>query len=463
MILIRFCRCIRARFRLVWLFVMGIRQPNIIKRSQHTVSRKDIDPDALSVLRHLNRSGHKAYLVGGGVRDLLLGHRPKDFDISTDAEPQQIKRLFRNCFLVGRRFRLAHIRFGAHKVIETSTFRRMPENQGSDESGGLVQWDDNEFGTPAEDARRRDFTVNALFYDLSDFSLIDHVGGLGDLRKGLIRSIGDPNVRFREDPVRMIRAVRFAARLNFRIESGTRKAILRHYAEISHSSPARLLDEIYKLFAFQSAEAAFFLLWELKLLSVLLPEVNAYIEAAGGRNAPIWRYLAALDSGEHWPDRPSASLMLGTVFCDPVMRHLAASRALQESERDAVMIDRFMAPVAQRFMIPKAVRFHLVRILENQVRMDQVASVPGDAKDRRKSLVKRIAHHDSFPESLALLEIRAASGTAEPDNLCYWKQVAETSAAAPDVRTAETGADPVRRPRRRRGRRRTPDHAASDT
>ncbi len=444
---------------------MGTREPTIVKRSAHTVSRKDIDPDALSVLRHLNRNGHKAYLVGGGVRDILLGHKPKDFDISTDAPPPQIKRLFRNCFLVGRRFRLAHIRFGANKVIETSTFRKTPENTGSDTPtpGGMVQWDDNEFGSPEEDARRRDFTINALFYDLSDFSLIDHVGGLNDLHKGLVRSIGDPNVRFREDPVRMIRAVRFAARLGFRIESATRKAIMRHYADISHASPARLLDEIYKLFAFHSGEASFFLLWELKLLSVLLPEVDAYVQNTGGADAPLWRYLAALDSGEHWPRNPSPALMLGTVLCDPVMRSLASSRKQAGCDNDAVLIDRFIAPIALRYKIPKAVRFGLVRLLENQVRMDQAPGAPAEAKGRRRTSVKRIIHHESFAESLALLEIRAASGAAEPETLGYWTHAAETDAASPDSQAPAAGTDPGQPPRRRRRRRRKPDHAPSDS
>jgi poly(A) polymerase len=163
--------------------------PIIRKRSSHTLSRKDIDPDALKVLYRLSRSGYTAYLVGGAVRDLLLKQKPKDFDVSTNAHPSEIKRLFRNCFLIGRRFRLAHIRFG-QKIIETSTFRSQPtENKvvDSDKHGALVQHRDNTFGTPEEDALRRDFTVNGLFYDISTFSIIDHVGGLADLEKKIIK------------------------------------------------------------------------------------------------------------------------------------------------------------------------------------------------------------------------------------------------------------------------------------
>lgn len=442
---------------------MSLKKPVIVQRSQHTISRQDIDPDALSVLRHLNRNGHKAYLVGGGVRDILLGRKPKDFDISTDAEPPRIRKLFRNCFLIGRRFRLAHIRFGQDKVIETSTFRRSPVESADDaKDGELLQLDDNVFGTPEEDARRRDFTINALFYDLSDFSLIDHVGGLNDLRKGLLRSIGDPNVRFREDPVRMLRAVRFAARLDFRIESATRKAIIKHHADISLASPARLLDEIYKLFAFRSAEAAFFLMWELKLLSALLPALHDYVEKSGKHNSPLWRYLAALDSGEHSPDNPGHALMLSVLFCEPVSLHLGKARHGGGEEADRDLIDAFLAPMAMRFKIPKAVRFRMVRMLENQLRMDQAASAKTDGKGRRKPSAGRLVHHESFPESLALLEIRAASGTAEPETLYFWKQAVETEGKSGGGagESVPDGPDDGLRPVRRRRRRRKPSSHA---
>lgn len=186
------------------------------RRDEHGISRRNIDPDALRVLYRLSDCGFLSYLVGGGVRDLLLGRKPKDFDVSTSAHPNQIKRLFRNCFLIGRRFRLAHVKFG-QKVIETSTFRKQTVTEGdpNDPAADLHIHRDNTYGTPEEDARRRDFTVNGLFYDIKTFAVIDHVGGLADLDRKIIRCIGDPNIRFREDPVRMIRAVRFAARLGF--------------------------------------------------------------------------------------------------------------------------------------------------------------------------------------------------------------------------------------------------------
>ncbi len=194
--------------------------PRILSRAEHNVSRKNIDEDALKVLYRLKNHGYVAYLVGGGVRDLLLERRPKDFDIGTSAHPQQVKKLFRNCFIVGRRFRLCHVRFG-RKVVEVSTFRK----QAPAEEGDSLIRRDNTFGSPEEDAFRRDFTVNAIFYDIATFSVIDWVGGIRDLEKRVIRTIGDPAVRLREDPVRMLRAVALAARLDFTIDPESVEAI----------------------------------------------------------------------------------------------------------------------------------------------------------------------------------------------------------------------------------------------
>src|SRR5579872_3228299 len=213
-------------------------EPRVVPRAEHPISRRDIDADALKVLYRLRQYDHIAYLVGGSVRDLLLGHRPKDFDICTSAHPYQVKKLFRNCWIIGRRFRLAHVKFGA-KVIEVATFRRqvtageevvadgVPAPDPSTPDGELLLHHDNTFGTPEEDAFRRDFTINALAYDIATFSIIDYVGGLDDLRAGIVRSIGDPDVRLREDPVRMLRAVALAARLDFTIEEPVVESIRR--------------------------------------------------------------------------------------------------------------------------------------------------------------------------------------------------------------------------------------------
>ena len=250
--------------------------PRILSRPEHIVSRTDIDPDALKVLYRLKNHGFVAYLVGGGVRDLLLGRRPKDFDISTSAHPQQVRRLFRNSFIVGRRFRLVHVRFGRN-VVETATFRTASEP----DAGDTLIRRDNTFGTPEEDAFRRDFTVNALFYDIATFSVIDWVGGLEDLEARLIRTIGDPGVRLREDPVRMLRAVAIAARLDFRIDTDTVEAIRSLRGEIVRSSSARILEEFYKILRMGRSRRTFEMLHEYGLLAYLLPEADAAIAQGG--------------------------------------------------------------------------------------------------------------------------------------------------------------------------------------
>lgn len=224
-------------------------EPRILPRDQHCISRQQIDEDVLKVLYRLHRKGFLAYLVGGSVRDLMLGRQPKDFDVGTDASPAQIKRLFRNCFLVGRRFRLAHIRFQGNKVIEVATFRRHPHPdelpEDPDDHFHFVQ---NVFGSPREDAFRRDFTINALFYDISNFSIVDNVGGLDDLEARRIQMIGDPKVRFEEDPVRMLRALEFCARLDFDLDSGIVDAIKDCAPLIADASPARIREEMMELY-----------------------------------------------------------------------------------------------------------------------------------------------------------------------------------------------------------------------
>ena len=275
--------------------------PRIVPREEHPISRRDIDPDALKVLYRLRQYDHVAYLVGGSVRDLILGRRPKDFDIGTSAHPYQVKKLFRNCWIIGRRFRLAHVKFG-QKVIEVATFRRqvvageevvadgVPAPDPSTPEGEHLIHHDNTFGTPEEDAFRRDFTINALVYDISNFSVIDYVGGLEDLRAGVVRSIGDPDVRLREDPVRMLRAIALAARLDFTIEPALLDAIRTHREEIAKSSPPRLLEEYYKILRAGSSQKAFRSLADVGLLEPISAELHK------GATDPLWRSLAALDA-----------------------------------------------------------------------------------------------------------------------------------------------------------------------
>lgn len=247
----------------------------VIPRAAHHLSRKDISPHALKVLYRLHNAGYAAYLVGGGVRDLLLCKNPKDFDVATDAKPEQIKKLFRNCLLIGRRFRIAHVRFG-QDIIEVTTFRAhtAPNNADRTHSKLGMLLHDNVYGTIEEDAFRRDFTVNALYYNIADFSIEDFTQGIDDLHNKTLRLIGDPKTRYQEDPVRLLRAVRFAAKLNFQIHVDTQAPIKQSAPLLAHVAPARLFDEFLKLFFHGHAKNTYLLLTQYNLLKYLLPLDN---------------------------------------------------------------------------------------------------------------------------------------------------------------------------------------------
>src|SRR5258708_5596285 len=278
------------------------------------IAPDQIDPDAAKVVQRLRRFDHAAYLVGGCVRDLLLGLKPKDFDVVTSATPPEIKRLFKNCRIIGRRFRLAHIFFGS-KIIETSTFRANPreleEEEGDNASNGSAHGDsndllirrDNVFGTPEEDARRRDFTINGLFYDIETGQVIDHVSGMTDLTARVVRTIGDPDIRFREDPIRILRAVKFAARCDLTIEPETYRRMMDHRNEIAKCAQARVSEEFYRLLRAGAAKRSMEILLEAELLDLLAPELArglrddpaaepdpdpAKAEATQRRRAPPW-------------------------------------------------------------------------------------------------------------------------------------------------------------------------------
>ncbi len=262
------------------------------------LDRALIDADADRVVRRLARNGHKAYLVGGCVRDLMLGRKPKDFDVATSATPNEIKNLFRNSRIIGRRFRLAHVFFG-HKIIETATFRANP-TQGDDDNGDLLIRRDNIFGTESEDALRRDFTINGLFYDVEREEVIDHVGGLADLEARLIRTIGDPEIRFQEDPVRILRAIKFAARLGLAIEPATYRALIRWRGEIRKCSPPRVLEEVYRLLRGGAAHRSLEILIETATLEILSTQLAELLEGSG---SPVTVSPSAISPGSGEPPR----------------------------------------------------------------------------------------------------------------------------------------------------------------
>jgi len=441
--------------------------PRILSRAEHAVSRKNIDPDALKVLYRLKNHGYVAYLVGGGVRDLLLERRPKDFDIGTSAHPQQVKKLFRNCFIVGRRFRLCHVRFGK-KVIEVSTFRRQAEP----EEGDTLIRRDNTFGSPEEDAFRRDFTVNALFYDIATFSVIDWVGGLEDLKGRMIRTIGDPGVRLREDPVRMLRAVALAARLDFRIDRDTAEAIRALRGEIVRSSPARILDEFYKILRQGRSRETFQKLHDLGLLAYLLPEADQAISNGGER---LLGSLARLDeyrnaSGAS-PEQLTNPLLMGSllvplgvplrrVAVPPAPRRRAEAATPEDPPEDVAAeiaalggAEEEDPPSGPANLILPFARRDLDRlrlILLAQRRLREAGS-PSGAR-------QAVAGRSYFEETVRWLEIH---GGPEGQALAvHWRGLAPVGELAPAEAAAEGGpaaAEPPpeeRRPRRRRRRRR---------
>jgi poly(A) polymerase len=425
--------------------------PVVVPRAAHAISRKQIDQDALKVLYRLRQNNFVAYLVGGSVRDLLLGRRPKDFDIGTDAHPYQVKRLFKNCWIIGRRFRLAHVRFGA-KTIEVATFRRqltaaelaapeephegIPLEHAGDHDRMLHR--DNTFGTPEEDAFRRDFTVNALFYDIADFSIIDFTGGLGDLDARVIRCIGDPVERFQEDPVRMIRAVSMASRLGFSIDPPIDAAIATHRGELARSAPARLMEEIYKLLRAGSAEQAFRMLAERRLLEPIAPELQ---KRAGER---LWRSLADLDTyRRQFADTPEAltnAVLLGTLlvplgydFRPPPLERREDGRPKKEPALSLGLLP-----------LPRRDVERLRHVLSFQRRL---LDLHLSARARRG-----LIHRGPFHEALTWLEIHGHA----PETLEHWRGFIEAAKTFEGEEGDEAPAPRRRRRRRRRRPHRTP-------
>jgi len=296
--------------------------PLVIPRTEHPISRKNIDEEALKVLYRLHRHGFIAYLVGGGVRDLLLERVPKDFDVTTNAHPIEINTLFKNSRIIGRRFRLVHVFFKGGKIIEVSTFRSRSEfEEIQTEKGEIIRTDS--FGTPAEDALRRDITINGLFYNIADFSLIDYVGGMTDLERQVIRTIGDPDERLQQDPVRMIRIIRHAARTGFSIEDQTFQAILQYREEIKKCSPSRLRDEFLRELKEGVAKPSLHLMLQTGLLFSLFPDLERALgdrSLSGKKTQDFFLSLFDLVDQLIKTGRPVSESILFALFLIPFLR-----------------------------------------------------------------------------------------------------------------------------------------------
>jgi len=431
--------------------------PTIISRSEHNISRANISPNALKVLYRLREAGYDAHLVGGGVRDLLLGLEPKDFDVATDARPEEVKAVFRNCRLIGRRFRLAHVHFG-REIIEVATYRGMREESDDKEDaqdhqteGGMILRD-NVYGSLEEDALRRDFTINALYYNIADFSVVDYASGMQDLQEGRLRLIGDPQVRLREDPVRMLRAARFAAKLGFQIDPQTADAMPDMAELLFDVPPARLFEEVLKLFLAGTAVSCFERLRQYRLFGTLFPDTEDCL-AHEEHDFPITLVLHGLENtdrrvAEGLPVTPA--FLFAVLLWEPVRR--LAEEAVAQGEHIGPAIQQAASVVierqAQRVAIPK--RF--------SVPMREIWALQSRFPFTQGKRARRLLGHPRFRAAYDFLLLRAASGEADPDMAEWWTEA--------QTRLQPDGAPPedlgVEQPAPRRRRRRKPRRDQGD-
>jgi poly(A) polymerase len=423
-------------------------EPEIIPRSAHPVTRANISQNALKVLYRLKESGYQAHLVGGSVRDLLLGREPKDFDVATDAHPEDVRRLFRNCRLIGRRFRLAHVMFG-REIIEVATFRSLQEPGDSngahhvDEDGRIVR--DNVYGSIEDDALRRDFTVNALYYNIDDFTIIDYAGGMRDIEAGVLRLLGDPVTRYREDPVRMLRAVRFATKLGFRIEPETERPISKLAPLLGDIPPARLFDEMLKLFMSGSALDNFEMLRHYDLFRQLFPLTDESLTHQENEFplTLINRGMANTDERVA-AGKPVAPAFLFAVFLWEPVRFRAArlesegqapAQALQHAGSQIIAEQAAVMATPRRFSLP------MREIWMLQLRLER--------KGGRRSL--RVLGHPRFRAAYDFLLLRGAAGEVSQELCDWWTEFQEMH---PEKREQEMTKTRPRKRRRRRPRRR---------
>lgn len=429
---------------------MQIAAPTTIPRSQHSISRANISQGALRVLRQLRASGFLAYLVGGGVRDLLLGREPKDFDVATNAHPEQVRQVFgRNCHLIGRRFRLAHVRMG-REIIEVATFRALSgDNQETspqqEENAQGMLLRDNIYGSIEEDAIRRDFTVNALYYNIADFSLVDFGQGLADLEAGILRLLGDPEIRFREDPVRMLRAARFAAKLGFNLDPEL-EALLPGLGHLLHAVPtARLYDETLKLFQGGHGLQTFEKLRHFHLFEVLFPDTERCLldESERFPIAFVSLGLANTDTRVNAGLPVSPGFLFAVFLWEPVRRlaqELKAQQAMNDFQALTEAASVFCTRLVARVAVPRRFTQMMTEIWQMQPRLMQ----PQAKRSRR------LLPHPRFRAAYDFLLLRAQAGEVEQSLADWWTQLQLES--EPHSLEAEVLEPAESRPKRRRRR-----------
>jgi poly(A) polymerase len=390
----------------------------IIPRAQHTISRQNISDNALKVLFRLNKSGYQAYLVGGGVRDLLLNKKPKDFDITTNATPEQVRKLFRNCRLIGRRFRLAHIMFGP-EIIEVATFRGgHSESNDKDEAqqantGMLLR--DNVYGNITEDAHRRDFTINSLYYSADDFTLRDFTGGLQDLQQGIIRLIGDPETRYREDPVRMLRAVRFAAKLEMEIEPATAEPIERLAHLLNDIPPARLFEEALKLLQAGQGYQTYLLLRKYHLFKTLFPILDKHFTPQGDSNMEriLTQVLKNTDNRLQAGKRVNPAFLFAVMLWYPLVEYaqkIAQESGLMYYDAFALAMNDILDEQCRTLTIPKRITSLMRDIWQLQLRLSR----------RQGKRAYKLMEHPKFRAAFDLLQLRGDIEKGELQKLSIW-------------------------------------------
>jgi len=395
-------------------------QAKIIHRDEHSVSRKHFSEAARKVLYRLNSKGYIAYLAGGAVRDILLDRDPKDFDVVTEARPNQIRKVFRNSRMIGRRFRLAHIYFH-DEIIECATFRRqVDEGEESSVKGGHFSRDegmvvrDNVYGTPEEDALRRDFTVNALFYNIEDFSVIDYVDGMRDLEDRLIRSIGDPRVRYTEDPVRMIRAIRFAAKLGFSIEEETYAAIKDKCKLIANASPARMYEEVQKLFFCGNAERLFEYLEDSGLFEAIFPDIFAFVSEKKAEREWLLRVMRQLDKWRDAGKEIRPHLLFGLLFGPYIESRAGLFKGGDQFARLRNSATQTLNAMRDRVVIPKQIKYGVADIVCGQPRL---------SRGPKGKKAKRLVNRRGFAEAFIYFKLRSRHNGEHVSEAKQWESL----------------------------------------
>jgi poly(A) polymerase len=427
--------------------------PKILPRAAHNVSRDEFSKSALKVLYRLHKSGYQAFLVGGCVRDAMLGLHPKDFDVATNATPDEVRALFSNCRLIGRRFRLAHVRFG-REIIEVATFRaaanHADDDHAHDHEGRIVR--DNVYGTIDEDVWRRDFTCNSLYYNIADFSIWDYTGGVQHIEERHIVLIGDPDKRLREDPVRMLRAVRFAAKLDFTIDETVARAIRQDRPLLANVPAARLFDEFLKLFQSGHAERTFDLLREYDLFGMLFPATDEELNKDDAFLSFVREALRNTDRRVKSDKSVTPMFLIGVFLWNPTKKSAAALRdreKMSESQSLSLAAYELSGQQQRRIAIPRRFTVPMREMLALQPRFVQT----------RGKRAMKLLQHRRFRAAYDFMVLLSEVGQFDKDKAKFWTDVQSQSAEERDASFQIN--TPAKSKSRRRRRRRRPRNTAA--